>query len=215
MLFRSRVAQLFHAQGQAAAISSTLSEETVLRYRRQFVPSIPRQNPGLPPEDQILLIARRIETAGGKIVQMARTEMQPTQRGTRLYIVQFSEAITDATRALLQRIGAVEHGYVPNQALLLELTPAQSESLVQAEAVKAVVEVDAQDKVQPFLANLATRETGSVRAVIEPLCAADSRAIAAAVSAAGGTIEAADRLIRAVVPLSAGQTLLADRKSVV
>ena len=188
--------------------SPVLSEQTLMHYRRQFVSALPRQRADLPPEDQILLVSRRIETTGGGVVQSSTSSIQPTKRGTRLYIVQFGEAITEQTRAVLHRVGAIEHGYIPHQALLLELTPAQSEQLSQAAQTKAVVEVAQSDKVQPFLTYLSTRETGSVNTVIEPLCQDDISDVVAAIDACGGAVETVDGLIRATLPLRAIQSLV-------
>ncbi len=110
----------------------------------------------------IFLEGRTIETSSGVQQAMVRllkssahlpTVQRPTSRGTTPWVVQFDGAIREKWKTAVEAEGAVIHGYVPADALLVEASPEILARIASMDSVKWAAEylpaykksVDAQD----------------------------------------------------------------------
>jgi len=200
------------AQTAAPAI---LSEATLEPLRRAFTPPRFTENPALPRERQALLSNRLLVTPEARSFPETPSGAQSTtSRKTTPFIVQFNTPVTDASRKLLTDAGAFVRGFFPNNALLVELTPAALVGLSKLAPVQAATEFLPTDKLQPFLSSLlaAFPAEARVRLSIQTFAPEDAEPVAAAVRAAGGDVEgvtAGSRwgIIKAALPLGEVRSL--------
>ncbi len=143
-----------------------------------------------------------------------------TLDGRAAFLVQFSEAISDETRARLSEIGAEAVGYVPDDALLVLMNPNQVAALSNWTGVCWVGGYQPGDKLSDSLSQPAAAKNGSaeVNIVISVLRPNYVPAVADAVVQLGGTVESQGvgkrwGTVRAWVPSSA-LTELAARAEV-
>ena len=112
------------ASASPAAKPAPLSEEMLAPLRRTFVPVRFTEDPRFPRGRQTLLSNRLLVSPEKRTFPQTASGVQsPTARNTTPFIVQFNTAVTDASRTLLADAGAIIRGFLPNNALLAELTP--------------------------------------------------------------------------------------------
>jgi len=195
-----------------------LSEETLEPLRRAFVPPRFTEDPAVPRNRQTLLSNRRLVSPEKRDIPKAASGKQsPSPRNTTPFIVQFNTPVSDASRKFLSDAGALVRGFFPNNALLAELTPETLAKLADAAHVQAASEFLPADKLQPFLSSLLATyppET-QLRATVQTFAPEDAEPVAAAVRAAGGTVDNVTSgtrwgTVQAVLPLSAVRPLAAN-----
>ena len=210
------VASAAPAQKNAPA-AVLLTEETLAPLRRAFTPSRFTERTDLPPGRQTLLTNRLLVSPEARALPSAVSGKQsPSPRNTTPFIVQFNTPVNDASRELLKSLGAAVRGYIPNNALLAELTPAALAKLQSAASVQAAEEFQPSDKLQPFLSSLIASQAPAsrIRATIQTFAPEEAEPVAAAVRAAGGEVEdvsAGTRwgIVHAILPFSAIRPLTA------
>jgi subtilisin family serine protease len=191
--------------------ATILDEETLAPLRSRFTPPRFTTDPAVPRERQTLLSNRCFASGAGRsLPDKASGRQSPTARGTTPFIVQFNVPVSAATRQTLVEQGAYVRGFLPNNSILAELTPAVLKALKDVPSVHAVEEYLPSDKIQPFLSYLTAAQPPEVkvRVVIQTFAPEDAAPVAEAVKAAGGSVEmvtaAKDRgLVRVVTPLAA------------
>ncbi len=201
----------------APAGAPLLSEEQLAPLRRSFVPPRFAAEPSLPRERQTLLSNRLLVTPAERILPHSASGRQtPSARNTTPFVVQFNTPVSDASRQALADIGATVRGFLPNQALLAELTPDALSRLAGVGAVQAATEFLPSDKVQPFLSSLCAAFPAASRlpVTLQTFAPEDAARVAEAVRAAGGDVSGVSSstrwgLVRATLPLEAVRTLSA------
>ena len=195
----------------SSAAAAVLDEAVLAPLRRGFTPPRFPPEPDVPRVRQTLLSNRLLVTAAARsLPDKASGRQSPTARGTTPFIVQFNVPVSAATRQTLTGLGGCARGFLPNNSILAELTPAALKALAGVPTVHAIEEYLPSDKIQPFLSYLAAAQPpgASVRLLIQTFAPEDAAPVAEAVKAAGGSAEAVtaakDRgLVRAIVPLNA------------
>ena len=156
-------------------------------------------------------VAQQSSTSGAGANLAGLQNVNTTARDGRApFWIQFSEPISDETRARLSAIGAVAVGYVPEDALLVLVDPDQLAGLSQWAGVRWVGAVQAGDKLSAALAqpSAAKKASAELTVVISVLRPDYVPAVADAVAQAGGTVESQGAgkrwgTVRARVPSSA------------
>lgn len=124
--------------------------------RAAFVPPSPQPDPTVDLGRQILLASGPLTPPPGMRASVARGE--PTPRGLRPYIVQADSAEQLAARkAELEAVGGLVHGYLPNNAWLVEFDDAAKARAEALPFVRATVAYDPALRLQPWLAQAAGR----------------------------------------------------------
>jgi hypothetical protein len=209
---------VFGQTSQAVAtppLPASLSEAQLKPLRRAFVPPKIVARDDLPAGRQLLLVHRLIVASAQRSVPSAASGQQSaTRRGTTPFVVQFDGPVTEAAREELTASGALLRGYIPNNAVLAELTPRALARLATLASVQTVTEYLPSDKVQPFLSSLtADFANASIQTTLQTLSAEDAEPVAAAVAAAGGYVTSVSTsekqwgLVHAVLPLASLSTL--------
>lgn len=86
----------------------------------------------------------------GAVDPAALPEEVPDPKGeARLYVVQFHDVITEASHAVLKRAGVEDGPYLPDNALVVRMTPAQFQQVRQDKLVRAVTPFRAEWKLSP------------------------------------------------------------------
>jgi subtilisin family serine protease len=186
-----------------------LSDATLQDLRRAFIlPRFP-EDPQIPRNRQVLLANRLLITPTSRFFPEAASGRQnPTSRNTTPFMVVFAAPLSDASRALLKKAGALVRGFIPNNAILVELTPEALSKVAQLSEVTTAAEFFPEDKLQPFLASLITTypPESQVRVTLQTFAPEDAALIASRIRASGGTVEevsATERhgSLRATLPL--------------
>ena len=205
------------ATAHQAKAATTLSEAQLEPLRRTFAPMRFTEDPAVPRERQTLLSNRLLVAPEQRTLPAGVSGKQsPTPRKTTPFIVQFNAPVSDDSRQRLTEAGALVRGFFPNNAILAELTPAALTSLATVDTVQTASEYLPNDKLQPFLSSLIASypaET-TVRMTVQTLSPEDAEPVAAAVRAAGGTVEGTHAgtrwgIVQAVIPLGAVTALTA------
>lgn len=169
-----------------------LTDDTLAMLRRTTVlPKFPERE-DLPHERKILLANRRVVVPEKATFPAAPTGLQtPTARNTTPYLVTFSSPLDDALRAAVAAKGVCVRGFIPNNALLVELTPALLAELPRWPSVTHATEFLPSDKIQPFLAAVSKdySEESQMRVTLETFSSEDVETVAACIRASGGEVE--------------------------
>ncbi len=210
--------KLASVPGTPAVVSATASfagkvlDEAVLDHlRREFVPPRFTTDPALPREWQTLLSNRLLVSPAARVLPSRVSGRQsPTARNTTPFIVQFNRPVSAGTRRMLTGLGAIVRGFLPNNSILAEFTPAALAALADQPTVHAAVEFLPSDKVQPFLSYLAAAQPPEafVRVMAQTFAPEDAEPVAEAMKAKSSSVESVtagkDRgIVRAIVPLDA------------
>jgi subtilisin family serine protease len=198
-------------------VPGCLTEATLAPLRAAFAPPRFTERADFPAARQTLLSNRMLLSPETRALpQAASGKQSPSPRNTTPFIVLFNTPVSDASRQLLTSLGATVRGYVPNNALLAELTPDALAKLESAAAVQAAEEFLPSDKLQPFLAALIASQAPDalIRATLQTFAPEDAEPVAAEVRAAGGEVESVSAggrwgLVRATLPLRALRPLAA------
>ncbi len=162
---------------------------------------------GLVQADAIRLRTATIDTRAPRPRVTEALAQQCTARGTAMYLVQFSGPVLPEWKAQLAATGCVLHDYVPDNAFLVEATPAQMGAAALLECVCWTGEFMPEYKVcdqtdQTDRTNLLEHLTPSVivpgEALVLLFSAADAADVAAEITARGGAvISASENVMRA------------------
>jgi len=152
---------------------------------------------------------------------LSRVPIQPmspalqTRRGTAPYLVQARGPITAAWQEQVTKAGGVLHGYIPQHAFLVELTPAALAAVAALPEVAWIGAYAPAYKLSPGLQDPRRLRhnipgaSNQCEIVVQTLTRADVADVCAVIAAGGGTVVATaneyDGLVRAVV----NQTALA------
>jgi subtilisin family serine protease len=183
---------LHPAPASSATRTGTLSDATLQDLRKTFIlPRFP-EDPQIPKNRQVLLANRLLITPTSRFFPEAASGRQkPTSRNTTPFMVVFAAPLSDASRDLLKKAGARVRGFIPNNAILAELTPEALSKVAQFSEVTTAAEFFPEDKLQPFLASLiATYPLDSqVHVTLQTFAPEDAALIASRIRASGGTVE--------------------------
>jgi subtilisin family serine protease len=169
-----------------------LSDATLQGLRKTFIlPRFP-EDPGIPRPRQVLLANRLLITPKTRFFPEAASGRQkPTSRNTTPFMVVFGSPLSDTSRELLKTAGAIVRGFIPNNAILAELTPEALSKVARINEATTAAEFFPEDKLQPFLASLiATYPPDSqMRVNLQTFAPEDAEVIASRIRASGGTVE--------------------------
>jgi len=169
-----------------------LTDETLATLRKtKMLPNDPERE-DLPRERQVLLASRRVVVPETAAFPTAPTGLQtPTARGTTPYLVAFASPPDNALRTAVAAKGGYVRAFIPNTALLVELTPAQLAELPRWPSVTYATEFLPADKIQPFLTAVAKDypEEARIRVTLETFSEEDVETVTAHIRASGGAVE--------------------------
>ena len=142
-------------------------------------------------------LRRAVEWEGYRIYTEGLPAFSPGGPGNRdVYVVQFTEAIRPDWRKELEAVGGRIFGYMPVDALAVELDARSASRLADAPHVQAVFPVQPDYKIQPFLDYLvaldADQRPDTVSLLVSVYGPDDVTAVASHVTAQGGEIVEAD-----------------------
>jgi subtilisin family serine protease len=186
-----------------------LPDATLQRLRKAFVLPRFREDPGIPRPRHVLLANRLLITPNKRFFpEVASGRQKPTSRNTTPFMVVFASPLSDTSRELMKAAGAIVRGFIPNNAILAELTPEALSKVARINEATTAAEFFPEDKLQPFLGSLiATYPPESqIRVTLQTFAPEDAEVIASRIRAAGGTVEdvtATDRhgSLRAILAL--------------
>jgi subtilisin family serine protease len=120
------------------------------RLRRQADGRAPDPDPAIPATNQVLLMNRAVST-----LATAPAYTGPfTARGTAPYLIQFSGPVDEAWQDAVREAGATLINYIPNNAWLVEMSPAIRQAVDALPMVRWSGALEPADKMQPFLRRL-------------------------------------------------------------
>jgi hypothetical protein len=205
--------------GPVAHRLHVLTEAELSPVRAAFASRRVIEAPDVPRERQILLCRRLVIAPEERSIPAAASGAQSASvRGTTPFLLQFSVPLSAKLRARLEDTGAELRGYFPNNAMLAELTPAALAAVGKVDGVRFVTEYLPEDKLQPFLAELAETQKDvnapvAIRVSVQFFTAKDLAAAMPAIEKTGGNIlgqskpDAKVQAIQAELPVSALRTL--------
>ena len=160
--------------------------------RRAFIlPRFPEDS-GIPRPRQVLLANRLLITPKNRFFPEAASGRQkPTSRNTTPFMVVFASPLSDSSRELLKTAGAIVRGFIPNNAILAELTPEALSKVAQISEATTAAEFFPEDKLQPFLASLIATypKEAQIRVTLQTFAPEDAELVASRIRASGGTVE--------------------------
>ncbi|MCX7005149.1 MAG: S8 family serine peptidase [bacterium] len=168
----------------------------------------------------VRLLTATIDTAARRAAP-AFNAAQPAQtltaRGTLPLIVASSKPITAAWKTALEKHGATLCSYLPDNAFLVEATPANAVALAACPDVALVTEFLPEYKIAPAVTGIQKAQRGappSSTLTIQTFAPADATVIAATIQSNGGQVAAMSAagsrgFVRAVVPAELLPTLAA------
>lgn len=130
------------------ALSPAREPDRLRELRRVFQPFVRQVGTPQPGGGVIELEGTRIFTGDRKL------SLSPSGSGVAPYLIQFSVPIDDAAKALVISLGGRIHGYLPVNALSVDLDASAAKRLAREPDVLAILPVAADYKVQPFLSHL-------------------------------------------------------------
>jgi subtilisin family serine protease len=154
-----------------------------------------------PPSRDIRLAERTISPERGSFPEKFAEMQSPSARGTVPYVVVVARTVTKDARVRAAALGARVAGFVPDNALLVELDERALRRIAEDSLFDAAVELTPDDKASASLAK-ADAEAVGIRMV--PMSAEDMDVIAAFVASRGGKVMAeapgGGSAVSAVVP---------------
>lgn len=169
-----------------------LSDTTLQGLRKAFIlPRFPEDS-GIPRPRQVLLANRLLITPKNRFFPEAASGRQKTtSRNTTPFMVVFASPLSDSSRELLKATGAIVRGFIPNNAILAELTPEALLKIAQLSEATTAAEFFPEDKLQPFLASLIATypEEAQIRVTLQTFAPEDAELVASRIRASGGTVE--------------------------
>jgi hypothetical protein len=133
----------------------------------------------------------------------------PTARGTQPYLVQATRPINAAWMRTIERAGGIVRGYMPHNAVLVELNSTSLSALAAQPDVAWIGEYEPAYKLSPrfddqrLSPTMKTAVSSICTIVVQTLALEDVPAVCTAITTAGGTVTAAggvyDGIVRAML----------------
>jgi len=145
----------------SATKSDEESHQRLKQLRRTFLADIKVTGAPGSPDAMIELEGQRIYTASGPALTLRD---DPRKSGP--YFVQFKGPVQPAWKKRIESLGGIIHGYIPNNAYSVDLTPGLAKRLSQESFVRWIHPVEPQHKIQPFLGSLVAAKSEDVPDII-------------------------------------------------